>query len=349
MRERRNSSPAVTAAATALLFGLAALGTSGCSDDRMSADARRALGTQLGSAPPAAGSTARARGNRQAASVDDLMTARRYLEATIRLDPNNAGAQGALAGLGGPLPGDVDLASMDMAHMPGPVASRASASPKAASFSRVAFGDVGALGADVANAVRPWATVPRVTLPITRLSGDSGRPNATVVAATAATSDSAARDSTTQGTRRGRTRSTTARRRTTHDATVTLAARDDSSAASTADTLETVSVGASHEHKRTWPWTRMQRWLVAKGVAGGAGAGVVVGAIIGNVPGALIAGSLGGGALGFKRATKVGPAAPYPSAHDSAAFDADKRTRDAADDERKAKADTTAKVAVAHP
>ena len=83
--------------------------------------------------------------------------------------------------------------------------------------------------------------------------------------------------------------------------------------------------------KHNYPWTRAQRWLVAKGLGGGAGAGVVVGAIIGNVPGALIAGSLTGGAVGFKRATKIGPAEPYPTERETAAFDAKQQERARAD------------------
>ncbi|HEY0780573.1 MAG TPA: hypothetical protein VGD56_21630, partial [Gemmatirosa sp.] len=91
-----------------------------------------------------------------------------------------------------------------------------------------------------------------------------------------------------------------------------------------ADSARPITVAAVQpaKHKRTWPWTRAQRWLVAKGIGGGAGAGAVVGAIVGNVPGALIVGSLTGGAFGFHKATKIGPAAPYPSKADSVAFEA---------------------------
>lgn len=83
------------------------------------------------------------------------------------------------------------------------------------------------------------------------------------------------------------------------------------------------------KHKRTWPWTRAQRWLVAKGIGAGGGAGVVVGAIIGNVPGALLVGSLGGGAVGFKKATKIGPADPYPDEKKVAEFEAKHRQQPA--------------------
>ncbi|MDQ6925911.1 MAG: hypothetical protein M3154_06720, partial [Candidatus Eremiobacteraeota bacterium] len=33
------------------------------------------------------------------------------------------------------------------------------------------------------------------------------------------------------------------------------------------------SAPAKPKHQRTWPWTRAQRWLVAKGIVGGTGAG----------------------------------------------------------------------------
>ncbi|GJG87858.1 hypothetical protein tb265_30390 [Gemmatimonadetes bacterium T265] len=343
MPNRHPSSP-ITAASTALLFGLAALGATACDADRTAADARRALGTQLGSAP----SATHAPLDRQTASADDLTTARRYLEATLRLDPANAGARAALAGLGGPTSDDVDLAAVDVVHMPGPVAARATGGRRAASFTQTAFGEVGAFGADVAAAVSPWATVPTMHLPITRSSPDSVRPITEIVAASQAT-DSAARDSVARVARRSRARLAAARRRSARDARVTVAARDDSGTVSDADSVRTVAAVAAPKHKRTWPWTRAQRWLVAKGIGGGAGAGVVVGALIGNVPGALLAGSLTGGAVGFKKATKVGPAAPYPSKSDSAAFDADKRAREAAEHEPKLRADTTARVALGRP
>ena len=36
---------------------------------------------------------------------------------------------------------------------------------------------------------------------------------------------------------------------------------------------ESGATAVPQKHKRTWPWTRAQRWLVAKGIGGGAGAG----------------------------------------------------------------------------
>ena len=325
-----------TIAAVACFGALAALATAGCGDDRIAADAQRTLGTRLGTAPHGATTPV----SREAASADDLAAARRYLEATLRVDPNNDGARAALAGLGVPAPDD-ELATTALAALPGPLALRAPAG-RGSSFTAVAFGDVGVLGADVAHAVTPWAVVPSIRFPITRAVLDSTHPIAAMVGVRVISRDSSAASDSVMRARRARLR-TVARRHTAQHLASSVSMQPDSTAFHIADG-DVARVASPVKHKRTWPWTRAQRWLVAKGVGGGAGAGMVVGAIIGNVPGALLAGSLGGGALGFKKATKIGPAAPYPTPRDSASFAQEKRARDAA-----AHSDTSAKVAVAHP
>lgn len=355
MLQHRTATSAALAASTALVLGAAALGTTGCGNDRIAADARRTLGTQLGTTP--ATSVAGGSNRRQAASADDLMAARRYLEATLRLDPTNAGARAALAGLGGAPDADLSIAAVE--QMPGPVASRAPGAHTTASFGEVAVGAVGAIGTDVADAVRPWATRIATSRTAGAAATDSGQSITAIVATRPAGADSASGDSASR-TRPGSRSSTrghvaAVRRRGALELETAIAARDDSidaqhadNARDSADATAGRATATKAKHKRTWPWTRAQRWLVAKGIGGGAGAGVVVGALIGNVPGALIAGSLGGGALGFHKATKIGPAAPYPSKADSVAFDANKQ-RHNGDKSKQATADTSAKVAVARP
>ncbi len=333
MRERR---PYFTTAAAAAVLTVAALaGTSGCGTDRVTADARRTLGTQLG-AIPGAGTTGTDR--RQSASADDLAAARRYLEATLRLDPTNEGARAALAGLGGP--SDVDPALVNLTPTSGPVASRAAGARTSASFGEVAVGAVGAITSDLAQAVGPVARTP--ALVGGRSAADSTHEIMAIVSPSA---DSAGR----AAARPPRSHSTGVRRRDEVEPATAIAARDDSTRAPDAKPADADRSAATQpaKHKRTWPWTRAQRWLVAKGIGAGGGAGVVVGALVGNVPGALLAGSLTGGALGFHKATKIGPAAPYPSKSDSVAFDANHRRRDT-EKSKKAPADTGARVAVAH-
>ncbi|HEY0776802.1 MAG TPA: hypothetical protein VGD56_02430 [Gemmatirosa sp.] len=338
MRARR---PHLTTTATAAaLFSMAAIaGTTGCRNDRVTADARRTLGTQLGSTPVAG---AIAPDQRQSASADDLAAARRYLEATLRLDPTNDGARAALAGLGGPTDAN-DPSLANLLAMPGPVAARATGRSTGASFGDVTLGTVGALTSDVAAAVRPLANAP-AAMAVGSTSDSAGSITALV------TPDRPPAES--RADRTSHPHSAATRRRGALELETAVAARADSAdlqdAARSADSARPAVAVKPAKHKRTWPWTRAQRWLVAKGIGGGAGAGVVVGAIVGNVPGALIAGSLTGGALGFHKATKIGPAAPYPSKADSVAFDENKRRRDA-EKSKKAPADTSARVAVARP
>ena len=348
MKQPNTFTRAVPAAAAALLLGLAALGPAACGGDPHAAEARRALGTQLGSGRPG---LAPDRAGAQAASVDDLAAARRYLEATLRLDPSNAGARAALAGLG--VEPDPTLAFTDPSRLPGPVASRAAPGRRAATFPQGAVGELGQSADDLTDAGEPW---PRVAAaperPTARNAADSAAAVAAFLGARTAAADSTARESSREnsaradrGRDRTRARAAATRRPQAHLAAADQTAREDS--LSRADSLVAArnepgdtAAAPRGKHKRTWPWTRAQRWLVAKGIVGGSGAGVVVGALIGNVPGALIAGSLGGGALGFKKATKIGPADPYPTPRDSAAFDAEKRAR-----EQRERADTTSRVA----
>ncbi len=326
-------------ARTAVLLGLAALGAGACGGDRPAAEARSALGTQLGAAHAAAGI-----GGTQAASADDLSAARRYLEATLRVDPNNDAARTALASLGGVAPDEVDVPFAHPDRILGPVASHATPGRALRAIPAVAFGEVGALGSDVAVAVAPWAgagsggTAP-TTSAVPRTAADSAEALAALVGARTVAADSATHAQSARGAAdraATRTRAVSARRRGRRRQEATLAAREDSLSAADSTIADAGGAGRP-KHKRTWPWTRAQRWLVAKGVGAGGGAGVIVGAIVGNVPGALIAGSLTGGAVGFKKATKIGPAAPYPTPSDSAKFDIEKREKE--------KADTTRRVA----
>ena len=271
MSHRRYSTSAALAASTAVVAAVASIGITGCGNDRVTADARRTLGPQLGASQST--SVAAAPQQRQAASADDLIAARRYLEATIRLDPTNEGARAALAGLGGPA--DADLAVPNVTPLAGPVASRAPGARPSASFGEVAFGAVGAIGSDVATAVSPLANG-LATVRVGAVRSDSAR-SITAMVVGRSSSDSAAGDSTrlmrtaNQPSNSGHAAAT--RRRGEYELETAVAARADSADAAAqnsgdsihATTARSTGTVTKAKHKRTWPWTRAQRWLVAKG------------------------------------------------------------------------------------
>ena len=254
-----------------------------------------------------------------AAAAGDLLSARRYLAEALDSEPTNATARARLIALGGvpqPLPATAGSTLVAGASTPSvapvPVPTTVTTPVAVTGPTRAA---PAAVPAAVSQPVRPMVAsvaAPRRHAPATTAMrstyvsrGDVAR--ATPPADVASVTSTQAPVSALRSTERE-----------------TLADANQPAPASTVRNVANPPAPLVHaaNHKRTWPWTRAQRWLVAKGIGAGGGAGVVIGAIVGNVPGALIAGSLTGGALGFHKATKIGPAAPYPSKADSVAFDA---------------------------
>lgn len=277
-----------------------------------------------------------------AVASGDMLSARQFLAQALDSEPGNAKVRARLIALGGvprsPAPaGPPLLAAAPVTPAPAPIVApapaptRVSARVIAPAPTMVAAAPVtpatvtrrAPAAQTVAVAPRPAARAPQtlsqpLPQPLPRTMASRGEVEHAPVQQSVATES----HKTPKALPSGREALADARVSTTSDAeraAVGFVVRP--VALDSARGTTVASAPATSKHKRTWPWTRAQRWLVAKGIVGGTGAGVLLGAIIGNVPGALIAGSLTGGAVGFKKATEIGPAAPYPSANDSVAFD----------------------------